>query len=86
MKDNLVIVVEEISYCDNERAIIGVCTSVDNAEILIDEFFGNPFKHEKNYRDDLQFSDIVYERDVDWDGGEEIGRSKIILTYFELDK
>ncbi len=93
MKDNLVLVIIEKDLDDKEESVIGVASSAEKADEMIDQYYGinakgkTCTKGKKDYRHDLEFSDIAWQQNIDccWNGVEKY-KCIVTVTYFELDK
>jgi len=89
MKDNnnnnMVLVIQERDLDDQERSVIGVATSIVEAEDLIDEYY-------RDYREisfrDIRDSNLEYSKVIELDYltvSEKTYRCEITLKWFELN-
>ena len=80
------IVIHERSHDDNERSVIGVADSVENAESIIDEWYGTA-----NFRvisfQDIRDSGLEYSKVIEIEY-EHFGTSRVTLTpeWFTLNR
>lgn len=77
------IVIHEQDLQDKEQDVIGVCSSIENAEKLIKEYYGEFIEISKqDIRDStLEYSKILEIKGID----EETYRVKITLQWFSLN-
>jgi hypothetical protein len=58
-----VIVIHELDHDDDESSVVGVADSLDNAESIIDDFYGKGNYKEISFRDiresNLQYSKVI---------------------------
>lgn len=77
------IVIHEQDLQDKEQDVIGVCSSVENAELLINEYYGEFVEISKQ---DIRDSALEYSKILEVKGiNEEPYRVKITLQWFSLN-
>lgn len=80
----LVYVIHEKDLDDNETSVIGVVSSVEKADKLIQEYYGE-FK-EISFRD-IRDSSLEYSKVIEVDfNGIDIGRYELTVEYFNIDR
>ena len=82
-----ILVIHEKDLTDYKEIVIGVADSVENAEKLIEEYYGKDEIKEISYRD-IRDSNIQYIKVIEVPGilGDKPYRVQITLEWFELNK
>lgn len=83
--NNMVLVIHEKDLDDQEESVVGVATSIEEAEKLIDEYYGD--YREISFRD-IQAANLEYSKIIELDYSPKSERTyqcKITLQWFELN-
>ena len=64
-----ILVIHELDYSDNETSVIGVADSVENANKLIDEFYGEFTEISHTYYgiDNIEYDKVISVFDVEYE-------------------
>ncbi len=79
-----VVIVKEIDLSDMDKRIIAVATSIDKAEELINEYYGN---HKVLSHRDIREGNLEYEKVLEVKYVKDIYyQVKVILEWFNIDE